>query len=428
MQRRTFLAGLGGLGIAGALGGCSNGTPQGANRPANPTVDANTEATLELAYWDRNQSKTVEALIASFTAAHPKIKVTPALTGPTEYWTRLRTQAEGDNLPDVFWMSGLHVQLYASNGMLAEVGDDVDFGVFPKAMTDLYTVDGKHYGIPKDFDTIACWVNQRLLQQAGVTLPDTNTWTWEQFGETTRALATNLGDRARAVVTDLNIGGQQNWYNTVAQAGGHIIADGRSGYADPATIRGLEFWSNLVRDGVVPAPRQIADNPPQTVFLSGRAAIHHTGSWETAAILADYPDPAEIAVVPLPRDRQRASTIHGLAYVAAAHSKHPEAAAALQRHMASQEAGRLDAANGTAIPAWQGTADQWHQVRPDWDLRVFTDAARDYAVPYPVSRNTAVWNQLEADILTPAFAGEVPMAQAAEQLAEKMNAALDAER
>lgn len=58
---------------------------------------------------------------------------------------------------------------------------------------------------------------------------------------------------------------------------------------------------------------------------------------------------------------------------------------------------------------------------------MFTTAAEEYAVPYPVSRNTAAWNQLEADILTPAFAGEVPMAQAAEQLAEQMDALLAAE-
>lgn len=424
MRRRTFLTGLGGLGLTGALAACGGGATEQVNEP----VDENTRAELELAYWDRNQAVTVDALIASFTSAHPNITVTPALTGPTDYWTRLRTQAEGGNLPDVFWMSGLHVQLYAANGMLAPVPDDVDFGVFPQAMTDLYTMDGVHYGIPKDYDTVACWVNQRLVEEAGVTLPDTETWTWEEFGETTRALAAGLGDRARAVVTDLNIGGQQNWYNTVAQAGGHVLRDGRSGYAEPDTIRGLEFWSQLVADGVVPHPREIADNPPQTVFMSGRAAIHHTGSWETPALLADYPDPGELMVVPLPRDRERASTIHGLAYVVAANSPHLAAAAALQRHLTSQEAGRTDAANGTAIPAWAGTADAWHEVKPEWNLGVFTDAAENYAVGYPVSRNTAAWNQAEADLLTPAFAGDVPMAQAAEQLAQRMDELLAAEQ
>ena len=111
----------------------------------------------------------------------------------------------------------------------------------------------------------------------------------------------------------------------------------------------------------------------------------------------------------------------------AANSPNLAAAAALQRHMTSEEAGRLDAANGTAIPAWQGTADTWHEVKPEWNLKVFTDAAENYATPYPVSRNTAAWNQLEADILTPAFAGDVPMAQAAEQLATQMDEMLAVE-
>lgn len=424
MRRRTFLTALGGAGLASGLAAC--GSDNDVDQ-VNEEIDESTQASLELAYWDRNQSVTVEALIASFTERYPNITVTPSLTGPADYWTKLRTQAEGENLPDVFWMSGLHVQLYALGGMLAPVSDEVDFGVYPQAMTDLYTVDGTAYGIPKDYDTIACWVNQRLVEEAGVSLPDPETWTWDEFRETATAIAAGLGDRAHAVVTDLNIGGQQNWYNTVAQAGGYIIRDGASGYADPHTIRGLEFWSELVAEGVVPHPRVIADTPPQTAFMSGRAAIHHTGSWETPAHLQDYPDPSELVVVPLPRDAERASTIHGLAYVVAADSPNLAAASALQRHMTNEEAGLTDAANGTAIPAYQGTAAQWHEVKPEWNLTVFTEAAEEYAVPYPVSRNTAEWNQLEADILTPAFGGEVEMAQAAEQLAEQMDALLEAE-
>lgn len=429
MRRRTLLTGLAGAGLAAGLGGCAAGGTSNAPAASAGSLDPNAKAELQLAYWDRNQKKTIDALVASFVQAHPNVTVTPTLTGPSEYWTKLQTQAQGDNLPDVFWMSGLHLQLYATNGMLAPVASDVDFSVFPQAMTDLYTVGGTHYAIPKDFDTVACWVNQRLVQQAGVTLPDPASWTWDQFGETVRRLASGLKKQnATAVVTDLNIGGQQNWYNTVAQAGGWIIRDGRSGYADPKTIRGLEFWSKLVAEGVVPAPRVIADNPPQSLFLSGRAAIHHTGSWETPALLADYKDPSELVVVPLPRDERRASVIHGLAYAVSAHSKFPQAASALQRHLTSADAGRLDAANGTAIPAWKGTADAWAKVKPAWHLEVFTDAAKDYAVPYPVSRNTDAWNKLEAKLLTPAFAGEMPMKQAAEQLATEMDALLAAEK
>lgn len=89
---------------------------------------------------------------------------------------------------------------------------------------------------------------------------------------------------------------------------------------DPNTIRGLEFWSNFVADGVVPHPRVIADNPPRRCSVSGRAAIHHTDPRETAAMLANYPDPGELKGRAAPRDQERASTIHGLAYVVAANS------------------------------------------------------------------------------------------------------------
>lgn len=52
--------------------------------------------------------------------------------------------------------------------------------------------------------------------------------------------------------------------------------------------------------------------------------------------------------------------------------------------------------------------------------QAFTDATANYAVPYPVSRNTGV-EPAEADILhAQASPGDVPMAQAAEQLATQM--------
>ena len=55
------------------------------------------------------------------------------------------------------------------------------------------------------------------------------------------------------------------------------------------------------------------------------------------------------------------------------------------------------------------------------------DAVKD-AVPYPVSKNTSVWTQDETDILSQVWAGTLAPEAGMKQLAEKMQAALDAEQ
>ena len=45
-------------------------------------------------------------------------------------------------------------------------------------------------------------------------------------------------------------------------------------------------------------------------------------------------------------------------------------------------------------------------------------------MPYPVSRNTAAWNDEESKQLTKAYSGEVDVEAAAKELAADMNALL----
>jgi multiple sugar transport system substrate-binding protein len=58
---------------------------------------------------------------------------------------------------------------------------------------------------------------------------------------------------------------------------------------------------------------------------------------------------------------------------------------------------------------------------------MFEDAAKNYAVAYPVSKNTQAWNELETNLLPAAFSGEKPVADVAKDLATQMDAILAAE-
>jgi multiple sugar transport system substrate-binding protein len=109
--------------------------------------------------------------------------------------------------------------------------------------------------------------------------------------------------------------------------------------------------------------------------------------------------------------------------VVSAASKNKQAAQALQVFLAGKEAQQQQGDSGAVIPAYTGTQDAFTASMPDANLQVFLDGV-DYAQPLPASKNSAVWNADETELLPQAFSGERPVADVAKELADKMDAAL----
>ena len=116
MRRRTF-----GLAVAAAAGfglsACSDGGGGGGEDLAMPE-DTEISASLNYGIWDDVQAPAMEEIIAAFNEEYPNIEVNITIAPFDQYFTRLQTQAGSGELPDVFWMNGPNVQLYASEDML----------------------------------------------------------------------------------------------------------------------------------------------------------------------------------------------------------------------------------------------------------------------------------------------------------------------
>ena len=108
---------------------------------------------------------------------------------------------------------------------------------YPAAIVDRYTLDGKHYGLPKDMDTIGSGTTRRSSTPPASTYPDDD-WTWDDF-QAAAARADRPGQGRVRHRRPCSASVQEYQYNTIAQAGGYVISpDGRkSGYDDPKTIR-----------------------------------------------------------------------------------------------------------------------------------------------------------------------------------------------
>lgn len=399
-----------------ATAGCGDG---------DKTNDPNAKVTLSYAVWDKNQVPVMEEIAAAFTAEHPNTTVNVQLTPWADYWTKLRAAVTGGAAPDVFWMNGPNFQLYADNGVIAPLSDrisadKVDLGVYPKALVDLYTFEGKAYGLPKDMDTVGVWYNKELFDAAGVAYPAKG-WTWADF----KATAAKLSDPAKGQYgVGANLAGQEYYYNTILQAGGFVISpDGKtSGFDNPATIEGLRFWTDLIKSKHSPDLQKMTDTHPLQLFESGKIAMYWGGSWNSAEFAGNDYTKTRVDVAPLPQSAKQATIIHGLANVVSAKTEYPQQAWEFVKFLGSRPAAEILGRKGP-IPAHEGTQSNWTAANPQFKLQVFLDAVA-YAVPYPVSRNTAAWNDVEAKQLTRAWSGEVDIDIAAKELATQMNALL----
>jgi multiple sugar transport system substrate-binding protein len=376
------------------------------------------KVTLSYGVWDATQQAVMQELATEFTKTHPNVAVDVQLTPWVDYWTKLKAAVSGGAAPDVFWMNGPNFQLYASNGVIKPIEEQVDTSVWPKPLVDLYTYEGKLYGLPKDMDTVGVWYNKTLFDAAKVKYP-ADDWTWADFKEAAAKL-TDPDKGVHAVGAQLT-SFQEYQYNTIYQAGGHVISpDGKkSGYDDPKTIEGLKFWTDLIAAKQSPDLKTMTDTATLQLFEAGKLAMYWGGSWNVAEFTKNDYTKDKVDAAPLPKGEKQATIIHGVANVVSAKTGHPAEAWEFVKFLGSKPAADILGKKGP-IPAYNGTQSDWVAAHPELKLQTFLDAVA-YAVPYPVSKNTAAWQEAELTHLTKAWTGEVPIEKAATDLATGMN-------
>ncbi|MFJ1707675.1 ABC transporter substrate-binding protein [Kitasatospora sp. NPDC088346] len=409
------------IGLILGAAGCSSGGG-----------DGSASGPVELTYriWDANQQPAMQHVVDAFHAANPSVKVTVQLTASAEYWTKLQADATSGSAPDVFWMNGPNAQLYEANGILMPLTDrlaatKVNLSDYPQSLVSLYSYKGTQYGIPKDFDTVGLWYNKKLFDAAGVTYPD-DTWTWQNLQDAAVKLTDASKGQYGILAPPFN---QENYYNTILQAGGTIISpDGTSsGFDQPAAVTGLKFWTDLIKAGASPSLKSMTDTYPSQLFDSGKIAMYYGGSWNTLEFSKNPNLQGNVDVTVLPQGTKRAGVIHGLANVAYAKTKHPKEAAAFLAFLGSKDAAEIGAKEAGVIPAFNNTQQAWLSATPQFHLQSFLDEVA-YSVPYPTSRNTSAWQSKEATVFAPVWDGSADLAAAAKEMAGVMNTALSKEK
>lgn len=362
----------------------------------------------------------MKAVFDQYTAENPDVTVEPTLIPYGQYWTKLQTSLTSDNGPDVFWLNlAAAVEFYPA-GLIQELDayverDGVDLSVFPKALVDMYSLDGKLYGIPKDYDTIGLFYNKSLFDAKGLAYP-TNDWTWEDLR--TAALTLTDGTNYGFIIPPY---GQQMVEPWVLSNGGPLITDGNKqlNFNTPETIEALQWMIDRVYvDQVSPTAASMKELSPDEYFQGERVAMITQGSWMVPAYYEALGEKLGVCELPdSPKTGRNGNVIHGLSVNISAKSRNKEAAWGLAKAFTTREAGEAQAK--VVIPAYSGADKIWVDSFPGLDLQCFIDAA-DIAVSIPTCRVAASkQEQIMADVLSNMWMKTIDVASGCAQIDEE---------
>ncbi len=190
---------------------------------------------LRVAWWggDARHEATTK-LVDEFAKQYPGLKVEVEYCGWNDYFTRLNTQAAGNDLPDVMQFTWDQIPSYARNNQLLALDQYITAGTLDMSAVDPAilasgTTDGVVYGIPTGINAPCMVYNAKALEEAGVTLSIAPTVS--EYVEACRAVYEKTGMKSSMFLNEI-------FYRS--RGGDKWAADGKSVGFDLETL--TQFW------------------------------------------------------------------------------------------------------------------------------------------------------------------------------------------
>jgi multiple sugar transport system substrate-binding protein len=310
--------------------------------------DTDEKVTLRLVWWGSDDRAAVtNAAVDAFEDAHPNITVETESLPFDGYFDRLSTQVAANDAPDVQQLTGDFVVEYGTRGALLDLAD-VDTSLLDPATTSVVDFDGEQLGVPTGIATFAIVANPTIFEQAGVPMPDDESWTWEEYAQIAQQISAATPD---GIFGTQSLGSDSNQIAMWArQHGGDLFtSDGQLGTDEDTVADFYAFTKELVASGAAPSADEAIEQIPLGLEQTGTALNRYAmGFWASNQLpsleqisksgleLLRYPTTSGEA------GDQKMSFVASQYWSASSRTKHPEEAQLLIDFLAnSPEAGKL---------------------------------------------------------------------------------------
>ncbi|WP_405923305.1 ABC transporter substrate-binding protein [Streptomyces sp. NBC_00035] len=271
--RRTFIT-LMACSFALTATACGSGDDDAADGKTSITVNCMPPKSAKV---DRSF---FEADIKAFEKANPTIDVVAHDAFPCQDPKTFDAKLAGGQMEDVFYTyftDAKHVvDINQAADITSYVKDLKSYDTIQQQLRDIYTVDGKIYGVPRTGYSMGLIYNKKLFKDAGLD-PEKPPATWEELRTAAKAIA-GLGN-GTVGYADYSAQNQGGWHFTAemySQGGDVVSEDGKSATID--TPEGKAVLQNLKdmrwTDNSMGSKQLLVINDVQQMMGSGKLGMY----------------------------------------------------------------------------------------------------------------------------------------------------------
>ncbi len=327
------------------------------------------QVTIALGCWGSSPAETelLDNQIAEFNKTFPNIKVEKqVITG--DYNEQMQANIAAKSEPDVYYLDVYQAPNFIERGVILPLDEYIDKGDLKDFEDNLlagFTKDGKVYGLPKDYNTLALFYNKDMFEAANSEVPTT----WEELRAAAKALTTSdvkgitlSNDAARFIPF-------------IYQAGGDIFDGNSIVFNTEEAAKGLDFYYSLIKDGYADTPQNLGVGWNGDALAQKKSAMVIEGGW-MIPFMADAAPDVNYGIAKLPKGDKEGDLAFTVAYVMSRNTKHQEAAAEVIKFLTGKQAQEMVAESGLAIPTRKSISslytDKYPERKPLVDMVEFS--------------------------------------------------------
>ncbi len=300
------------------------------------------EEGIRLSGWVSSpfESDAMQEIVAEFSASYPD---TQLAYHPIQanYIEKIQLMLGTGTAPDVFMLDAFWAPSLINYGTLMPldqfIDSDPNFDIadFEPVLLDAFRRDGELYGIPKDYSTVALFLNPTMLAEAGLTTPPQSL---DELLDYARQLTLDVdGD---GIVDQYGLGISESleailpfiWQNN----GDLVDRDGRLRVDDAQAIETVELLRDLRKEGIAVVPTDVGASWNMEAFGRGRVAMAVSGLWAVSFLDTTFADtPYDVA--PLKAGPTDSSIAYVVGYVIPRNTASPDQAWQLLRYLTDQD-------------------------------------------------------------------------------------------
>jgi multiple sugar transport system substrate-binding protein len=337
-------------------------------------------AEVTYALWDSNQQPAYQKCADQFQKENLGTKINIVQRSWPDYWSSLWGSINEGQGPDVFTNHLSQYPEFVKKSQLVDIQpyikrDAVNTAIYLKGLFQVWGREGKQYGMPKDWDTVAMLVNMDMAKKARISLNDLQNMSWSPSdGGTFETIAAKLTidvngknalepgfDKNRVLVNGYQLSGlggmagQVEWSHFAVSNGFKFQDkpwDPIFYYDSPKLAETMNWLANLQKKGISAPLSQVGKfGEADDMFINGKVAMIANGSWMISHFKEKAKFPTEWVALPIGPVGNRATMFNGLADSIWIGSKNKEEAWKWVKYLGSEKCQIVVADAGVVFPA-----------------------------------------------------------------------------